>query len=95
MSSYFSEEESKNIDNNNNISEKSTFEKIKLYINSINDKIIIYRLWRWLAVAFLAIIYFIRVFYKKGYYALTYCIGIHFLNSFIGFISPLDDPEDE
>ena len=95
MSSYFSEEENKNIDNNNNISEKSTFEKIKLYINSINDKIIIYRLWRWLAVAFLAIIYFIRVFYKKGYYALTYCIGIHFLNSFIGFISPLDDPEDE
>ena len=95
MSSYFSEEESKNIDNNNNISEKSTFEKIKLYINSINDKIIIYRLWPLLALAFLAIIYFIRVFYKKGYYALTYCIGIHFLNSFIGFISPLDDPEDE
>jgi len=26
---------------------------------------------------------------------LTYCIGIHFLNSFIGFISPLDDPEEE
>jgi hypothetical protein len=30
----------------------------------------------------------------NGYYALTYCIGIHFLNSFIGFISPLEDPED-
>ena len=57
--------------------------------------IIIYRKSRWLAVAILSIIYFIRVFYKKGYYALTYCIGIHFLNSFIGFISPLDDPEDE
>ncbi len=30
----------------------------------------------------------------NGYYALTYCLGIHFLNSFIGFISPLDDPEE-
>ena len=83
------------INDNNNISEKSTLEKIGLYFNTINDKIIIYRKSRWLAVAILSIIYFIRVFYKKGYYALTYCIGIHFLNSFIGFISPLDDPEDE
>ena len=95
MSSYFSEEERKNINDNNNISDKSTCEKIGLYFNIINDKIIIYRKSRWLAVAILSIIYFIRVFYKKGYYALTYCIGIHFLNSFIGFISPLDDPEDE
>ena len=30
-----------------------------------------------------------------GYYAVTYCLGIHILNSFIGFISPLQDPEDE
>ena len=95
MSSYFSEEERKNINDNNNISDKSTFEKIGIYFNIINDKIIIYRKSRWFAVAILSIIYFIRVFYKKGYYALTYCIGIHFLNSFIGFISPLDDPEDE
>ena len=41
------------------------------------------------------IIYFIIILYVQGYYALTYCIGIHFLNSFIVFISPLDDPEDE
>ena len=96
MSSYFSEEENKNINNNNeNISEKSFFEKIKIYLNSLNDKIIIYRAERWGVVAILAVIYFIRIFRKKGYYALTYCIGIHFLNSFIGFISPLDDPEEE
>ena len=35
------------------------------------------------------------MFWVKGYYALTYCIGIHFLNSFIAFISPLEDPEDD
>ena len=65
MSSYFSEEESKNINDNNNISEKSTLEKIGLYFNTINDKIIIYRKSRWLAVAILSIIYFIRVLSKK------------------------------
>ena len=44
MSSYFSEEENKNINNkNDNISEKSFFEKIQIYLNSINDKIIKYR----------------------------------------------------
>ena len=64
-------------------------------MNSINDKIIIYRAERWGVVAILVLIYFIRVFRLKGYYALTYCIGIHFLNSFIGFISPLDDPEED
>ena len=96
MSSYFSEDENRNNDNNNlNISDKSFFEKVKIYFNSINDKIIIYRFQRWVAVMILAIIYFLRVFTKKGYYALTYCIGIHFLNSFIGFISPLDDPEED
>ena len=30
-----------------------------------------------------------------GFHAVTYCLGIHVLNSFIGFISPLQDPEDE
>ena len=97
MSSYFNEEEKKNSNNINNesIANKSFLEKLQFYYNSINDKIIIYRAQRWCAVAVLAIIYFIRMFRTKGYYALTYCIGIHFLNSFIGFISPLEDPEEE
>jgi hypothetical protein len=25
----------------------------------------------------------------------TYCLGIHLLNAFIGFISPLEDPEED
>ena len=97
MSSYFNEEEQKNINeiNNNSFDKKSFFQKIGIYYNSIRDKIIVYRAHRWILVAFLAIFYFIRVLKTKGYYALTYCIGIHFLNSFIGFISPLDDPEED
>ena len=45
-------------------------------------------------VLILALIYIIRIVIAQGYYCLTYCIGIHFLNSFIGFISPLEDPEE-
>jgi len=97
MSSYFNEEEKKSSSDINNISldQKSFCQKIDIYYNSIKDKIIIYKAQRWGVVAFLAVFYFIRMFRTKGYYALTYCIGIHFLNSFIGFISPLDDPEED
>ena len=97
MSSYFNEEEQKNSSDikNNTLDNKTFFQKMDIYYNSIKDKIIIYKAERWGVVALLAVLYFIRMFRTKGYYALTYCIGIHFLNSFIGFISPLDDPEEE
>ena len=97
MTSYFNEGEQKNANNikDDTISNKSFCEKIEIYSNSIRDKIIAYKAIRWGAILLLAIIYLFRMFYKKGYYALTYCIGIHFLNSFIGFISPLDDPEED
>ena len=96
MSSYFDENEKKSQAelNQASLAEKSIFEKIDLYYNFIKDKIIVYKAERWGTIAVLAVIYFIRVFRTKGYYALTYCIGIHFLNSFIGFISPLEDPEE-
>ena len=97
MSSYFNEGEQKNANdiNKDSISSTSCRKKLKIYYNSIRDKIMVYKAARWSIIAILFIIYFIRIIYLKGYYALTYCIGIHFLNSFIGFISPLDDPEDE
>jgi len=97
MSSYFKEGEQAY---NTNISEKpiseqNIFKKILIYYNIICDKIIIYQLERWLIALILFIIYLIRMFSTNGFYALTYCMGIHFLNSFIGFISPLEDPEEE
>ena len=97
MSSYFNKGEQKNSSelNNEALSNKSFCEKIIIFFNYIRDKIIVYKLQRWLVILLLTIIYFIRIFIRKGYYALTYCIGIHFLNSFISFLSPLDDPEDE
>ena len=97
MSSYFNEGEQKNSSDLNNeaISNKSCCEKLSIYFNYIRDKLIIYKFYRWMVVLILTLVYLFRMFYTKGYYALTYCIGIHFLNSFMAFISPLDDPEDE
>ena len=96
MSNYFSEEEKsqKNPSTEKPLSEKNIFEKISIYYNIINDKIIIYPLERWLVTSILLLIYVIRVVLTRGYACLTYCIGIHILNSFIGFISPLEDPEE-
>ena len=97
MSSYFNEGEKKSSAeiNNESVADKSFCKKINLYFNYIRDKLIIYKLQRWILIIILTIIYLFRMFWTKGYYALTYCIGIHFLNSFIAFISPLEDPEDE
>ena len=97
MSNYFSEEEkTKNASSNQEkpLSDKNIFEKLSLYRSIIKDKIIIYALERWLVTGILLVLYLIRVVLTRGYACLTYCIGIHILNSFIGFISPLEDPED-
>ena len=96
MSNYFSEEEktAKISSMEKPLSEKNFLEKISIYYNIIKDKIIIYPLERWLITAILFLIYIIRIVLTKAFACLTYCIGIHLLNSFIGFISPLDDPED-
>ena len=97
MSSYFEDGEPKSASelNKDSLEKLSFFQKIDLYHNKIKDQLIVYRNWRWGLVFILGIIYLIRIYTTKGYYALTYCIGIHLLNSFIGFISPLEDPEDE
>ena len=97
MSNYFSEEEKTQKSNariEKPLSEKNIFEKISIYYNIIKDKTIIYIFERWMVTAILLLIYVIRVVLTRGYACLTYCIGIHILNSFIGFISPLEDPED-
>ena len=96
MSNYFSEEEKAQMASKTekSIADKNIFEKISFYHNIIKDKIIIYILERWIFTAVLILIYIIRIVQTKGFACITYCIGIHLLNSFIGFISPLEDPEE-
>jgi hypothetical protein len=96
MSTYFKEIETD--DNSGNI-----FYKIWRYYQSFNDKIQFFRKERWISIGVLSLIFLLRIFltegillcFKLGYHAVTYCLGIHLLNSFIGFISPLQDPEEE
>ncbi|GFS29643.1 protein RER1 [Nephila pilipes] len=47
---------------------------------------------RWIAFVILLLIYLIRVFYLKGWYIITYALGIYHLSLFIAFLSPKIDP---
>jgi hypothetical protein len=48
---------------------------------------------RWAAWGLVAIIYLIRISFLKGWYIVTYGLGIYNLNLIIGFLSPQVDPE--
>lgn len=92
MSTYFTNETSSESEKGNWLTEN--YQKVSVRIQFINDKLLYYRKERWIAVAVLTLIYFLRLVYTGGYHALTYCLGIHILNSFLGFISPFEDPDE-
>lgn len=92
MSNYFTNKEEQTP--SSNIQPTNTILAVFQYYNVICDKIQIYPRERWSFIAILVFLYIIRLIFTRGYHALTYCIGIHILNSFIGFISPLKDPEE-
>lgn len=50
---------------------------------------------RWLGTLAVAMIYVLRVYYVKGFYVVSYGLGIYVLNLLIGFLSPKVDPELE
>lgn len=50
--------------------------------------------YRWLATAFLLLIYIIRVWLLEGFYVVSYGLAIYTLNLLIGFLSPLKDPDE-
>ncbi|XP_024402818.1 protein RER1A [Physcomitrium patens] len=50
---------------------------------------------RWVATLVVAAIYCLRAYYVKGFYIVTYGLGIYLLNLLIGFLSPQVDPESE
>ena len=101
MSNYFQNDDIsvKSVSSSSSSSSSSSIcnliSSVQIYLNAFNDKLVSFRKARWYVIICLSLIYLIRLFLTKGYQALTYCIGIHFLNSFIGFISPIVDPEDD
>uniref|UniRef100_A0A5B7BX82 Protein RER1 n=1 Tax=Davidia involucrata TaxID=16924 RepID=A0A5B7BX82_DAVIN len=50
---------------------------------------------RWLGTLAVASIYVLRVCYIRGFYIVSYGLGIYILNLLIGFLSPKVDPEIE
>lgn len=48
---------------------------------------------RWLGTLVVAIVYVLRVYSIKGFYIISYGVGIYVLNLLIGFLSPKIDPE--
>eukprot|EP00239_Pterosperma_sp_CCMP1384_P001424 CAMPEP_0197849868 /NCGR_PEP_ID=MMETSP1438-20131217/13497_1 /TAXON_ID=1461541 /ORGANISM="Pterosperma sp., Strain CCMP1384" /LENGTH=194 /DNA_ID=CAMNT_0043462747 /DNA_START=251 /DNA_END=835 /DNA_ORIENTATION=+ len=57
------------------------------------DKITPYYAYRWVGFLVVVIMYGVRVTYLKGFYIVTYGLGIYLLNRLIGFLSPQFDPE--
>eukprot|EP00620_Florenciella_sp_RCC1587_P015395 CAMPEP_0182568382 /NCGR_PEP_ID=MMETSP1324-20130603/9342_1 /TAXON_ID=236786 /ORGANISM="Florenciella sp., Strain RCC1587" /LENGTH=190 /DNA_ID=CAMNT_0024782517 /DNA_START=22 /DNA_END=594 /DNA_ORIENTATION=- len=50
---------------------------------------------RWAVFGGLVCLYALRVWFINGWYIITYGLGIYLLNNFIGFLSPLADPESD
>mmetsp|Transcript_39741 Transcript_39741/g.88314 ORF Transcript_39741/g.88314 Transcript_39741/m.88314 type:complete len:193 (+) Transcript_39741:161-739(+) len=50
---------------------------------------------RWIALLLTILVYAIRVWYLKGFYIVTYGLGIYNLNLLLGFLTPQFDPETE
>eukprot|EP00514_Thraustochytrium_sp_LLF1b_P000153 CAMPEP_0184525694 /NCGR_PEP_ID=MMETSP0198_2-20121128/10248_1 /TAXON_ID=1112570 /ORGANISM="Thraustochytrium sp., Strain LLF1b" /LENGTH=180 /DNA_ID=CAMNT_0026917197 /DNA_START=289 /DNA_END=831 /DNA_ORIENTATION=- len=59
------------------------------------DRSTIYTKTRWASLAGCLILYLFRVYLLNGWFIVTYGLGIHLLNLFIGFLSPQIDPETE
>jgi hypothetical protein len=52
------------------------------------DKSSPHMLYRWIAFVVCLLLYFLRVYYKNGWFIVSYGLGIYLLNQFIGFLSP-------
>jgi len=59
------------------------------------DKTTPHAVYRWIGSVFIVLIYILRVYYREGFYIVSYGVGIYLLNLLIGFLSPLVDPEME
>lgn len=65
--------------------------KVQRYL----DKTTPFIAYRWIALAVVTLTYALRVYYLRGFYIVTYALGIYNLNLLLGFLSPQIDPELE
>lgn len=69
--------------------------KIKQRWQTLLDRMAPQLVLRWIVLAILFGIYFVRVYYLQGFYIITYALGIFMLNLFIGFLSPVHDVDGD
>lgn len=74
---------------------KTPFEPLQRRLQVLLDKSTPHTLYRWLALAAVALLYALRVYYLQGFYIVTYGLAIYNLNLFLGFLTPQIDPERE
>ncbi|CAM9320347.1 unnamed protein product [Choristocarpus tenellus] len=59
------------------------------------DRSVIYTTWRWIGFLVIVLLFMLRIYMVKGWFIVTYGLGIFLLNNVIGFLSPQVDPEGD
>nr|CAH0101291.1 unnamed protein product [Daphnia galeata] len=68
------------------------FKRMGQSYQSLLDKSTPHPMSRWIFTFLLITLFLARVFFSKGWYIVTYALGIYHLNLFIAFLSPKIDP---
>lgn len=69
--------------------------KMEMRLQYYLDKSSPHTVYRWLALIAVVALYALRVWYLKGFYIVTYGLGIYNLNLLLGFLTPQIDPETD
>lgn len=79
--------------------DESTFDRVRANITRkwehYKGKTVPFTYTRWISLAVLVALYYLRVHILAGWYIVTYGLAIYLLNLFIGFLSPPVDADGE
>lgn len=66
---------------------------VERYLQQLNDALVPLQRLRWAVALVLALLYALRVVKLKGFYLVTYALGIFFLQKLVAFLAPKSDAE--
>ncbi len=69
--------------------------KLEVTVQRLLDRSTPHIAGRWAALGLVVLLYTLRVWYLRGFYIVTYALGIYNLNLLLGFLTPQVDPETE
>ena len=79
----------------NPLTSSTTYRKLERTYKYWVDKSVPHIWGRWLVLLVLIALYGIRIYFVKGFYIVTYAMGIYTLNLLLGFLTPQIDPDME